>query len=201
MSTNLQPDVSVWQYAGTEIYATFNGTGSNSYMQVTWDYNAGTQLQNLDMVYVLNGTGNGQWEFAASRYNDQSHHAELTIPPYTITAIGLQQRAGGGSTETGVSQLLVRYHYVTSLAARINGLNIETEWELNSNVPPSLTGFFLMASVDSGAYYALGSFDANETSSTVGKPAFSSTLDLYLVGHDAGENPITFPTAVVSLTP
>ena len=203
----LQPDVNVWQYAGTEVYAWFTGTGSNSQFTLSWDYNGGSP-GNLDTVYVRqNTTGTEPWEFAASRWNDQSHHVHVDVSTYgTRVNWGLQNRNGAGSevTNSAVSEMLVRYAYITSLAVQPDGPNILVVWTTDAITPADFHGFQLWSDSGSGGapFVKVADFDFDERDSTMGKPAGFTTNDtFYMVGVNAAHKVVTFPSDTIAQTP
>lgn len=82
------------------------------------------------------------------------------------------------------------------------GANFDSTWTVNEeSVPASLTGWYIYGSADGGQYTIRTTFDAFERNSSWGKPAFSSTFDMYLVGHDASTAHVTLLSGTLSFTP
>ena len=201
----LQPDVNVWQYAGTEVYAWFAGTGSNSNFILSWDY-AGVLLStgNLDTVYVRqNTTGTEPWEFLASRWNDQSHHIHAAVLSFGTGPVvfGLQNRNGAGSevTDSVASEILVRAHYINTSSLASASTTGTMSWTVTGNKPASLTGFYVMAAVDlpTNAYAQVAAADFDELGTGFVSPVGESgNFYAFVVGHDSSGKHITLITDI-----
>lgn len=207
MSQYQQPDVGVFQIAGTDMYSYFNGTGSNSQFTFTWDYSGNYSTGDHDFLYVRapGATGTDPWEYVTSRWNDQSHILRVSTATYgTAVMWGLQNRnvPGVGVTNIAATTLLVRYPFITSLAVSVvDPLNIQIDWTTNDSPPPGLQNFHLYSDSGGLPFHRVGTFDADERGSSMGNPAGFSVADhFYMVAiFDPVQKHSTFPSDTVAV--
>lgn len=82
------------------------------------------------------------------------------------------------------------------------GANYVSTWTTQDEaIPATLTGYYIYGSADGGQFTVRATFDADERTSSWGKPGFVSTFDMYLVGHNAATANVTLLSGTLSFTP
>lgn len=184
-----------------DVYKDFVVKVAGDQWHVSWDYSY--CAHNKDYVYASQDEGR-TWIAYGSRYNDQSHQfkaAPLAVEQPLFAIAGFIMNDSAGVRVRITEWAYTRLSYITSFTTEhYDANNLVSKWTVGGTVPPTLTGFYIYASADGGPYFRATTFDAYELMSTWGKPAFSATLDTYLVAHDAAQQPVAPPSATVRIS-
>lgn len=185
------------------VYKDFVVKVEGAQWHVFWDYTDVYGGHSKDYVYASQDEGR-TWIAYGSRYNDQSHQfkaAPLAVEQPLFAIAGFIMNDSAGVRVRMTDWAYTRLSYITSFTTEhYDANNLASKWTVGGTAPPPLTGFYIYASADGGPYFRATTFDADELMSTWGKPAFSATLDTYLVAHDAAQQPVAPPSATVRIS-